>query len=291
MTSPIRFDRDRGDWGSEKNGEPFIYADGVLTPWNPDKLVLHWGGGTDPDGPDDIPDEAWEERILTGWQKYHIRSKGWFDIAYGYAVGNTGLRYRLRGLNRQGATSGDYDDDGIPENHEALALVWVGGSAGEPTEEAYRSMAWLIFDFFRMMGRETEVTGHRDHKATTCPGPEWYAWIEREGWNDYRDEYEGGPTMDHEGMSLGELRDAHDAGTIPSWSPWADYLEAGGSTVPESGSWPVWRFDLAWFWKKFIAPLGSRTSSLEARVAALENAEPGSGGTPTEPFSATITPN
>ncbi|KAA3641916.1 MAG: hypothetical protein DWP92_00245, partial [Armatimonadetes bacterium] len=108
-------------------------------------------------------------------------SKGWTDIAYNTAIGNTGLKYRCRGYNRSGATSGDFDNDGIPENSEAYALVWIGGTAGRPSLEAYRAMGEAIRELMALYG-PLEVTVHSDHKATACPGDDWRAWRDAKGW-------------------------------------------------------------------------------------------------------------
>lgn len=199
----IRYTHDRADWGAQRWAfvpdvgrtlVPYLYADGTLLPWKRDKIVIHWGGNTDPDGSDDVPTEAEEKAILRGWQRYHMDSRGWTDIAYNAGVGNTGSKYRLRGNNRSGATSGDYDHDGIPENYEAFAIVWIGGSRGTPTEAAYRAMAEIIEDIFAEQG-EIPVTVHSDHKATACPGDDWRAWVARRGWEDHRNEESN--TMDY----------------------------------------------------------------------------------------------
>lgn len=190
----IRYTHDQLDWGSQRRAfvpdtghvlVPYSYPDGTLLPWKRDKIVIHWGGGTDPDGSDDVPTLEESMAILRGWQRYHL-GRGWTDIAYNAAVDNTGHKFRLRGNNRSGATSGDYDRDGIPENHEAFAIVWVGGAAGTPTEAAYRAMAEMIHDIFAEQG-EIPVTVHSDHKATACPGPDWRAWVARRGWEDYEE--------------------------------------------------------------------------------------------------------
>lgn len=169
----VSFDRDQAAWGSR-----LTYPDGT-TSFNLDKIVIHWGGLTN----GGAGSEAVESRILRGWQGYHIDSKGWSDIAYGYAVGQTGLRYRLRGWNRQGATSGDIDDDGIPENAEAVSFVWIGGTktAGGPSPAALRSLGRLILDVFAEYG-EVPVTVHSDHKATSCPGDDIRSWVNARGW-------------------------------------------------------------------------------------------------------------
>lgn len=166
----IHFDLDQFEWGSRTN-----YPDHTKFPFNPDKVVIHYGGTTWPgDG------QEFEMDRLRRWQRYHMDGRGWTDIAYNYAVGQSGLSYRLRGSNRSGAQSGDYENDGIPENYEAFGIVWIGGVPHEPSEAAYATMGRLV--------RESEmptIIGHSDIKGTTaCPGDFWRAWMARRGWED-----------------------------------------------------------------------------------------------------------
>ena len=172
----IPVDYDQAAWGSSR-----IYGDGALSGlWIPDKVVVHWGGSTVP--PATLEGEM---RLLRGWQRFHIRTRGWRDLAYNYAIGNaTGSRFRGRGWNPSGATSGDYEGDGIRENAEAVACVWLGGSGGPISTVAYRSMARLVSDILAVVDNEPDVViGHRDVKGTTtCPGDEWAGWIQAEGW-------------------------------------------------------------------------------------------------------------
>ena len=171
----ITVDRDQAGWRSSR-----IYDDGALAGlWVPDKVVVHWGGVTVPP-----VTKAGERSLLRGWQRFHINSRGWRDIAYNYAVGNSGERYRLRGWNPSGATSGDFEGDGIPENNEAVAVVWLGGSGGAISAEAYAAMGVIVAEILGAIDVDPElVIGHRDVKGnTTCPGDEWWDWIQAEGW-------------------------------------------------------------------------------------------------------------
>ena len=185
MTIPV--DYDQADWGSTR-----IYGDGELSGlWVPDKVVIHWGGST-------IPPltRRGERSLLRGWQRYHRNRKGWRDIAYGYAVGNSGSTYRLRGLNPQGATSGDYEGDGIRENAEAVACVWLGGSGGRISKQAYEAMGRLVRSVLAEIGSDV-VIGHRDVKHnTTCPGDAWWDWIQEAGWVDEEDDLDYRKTID-----------------------------------------------------------------------------------------------
>ncbi len=164
----ISYDYSQHDWGAIRP-----MADGTYGTMNPDKVVIHWGGG----GPA-AEGHAEEVAFLRSWDHFHYYTKGWDGgLAYNYGVGNTGLVYRLRGMNQSGATSGDFDGDGIPENKEALAFLWIGGLKGKPSEAAYQSMERII----RESGLDN-ITGHLEHKATACPGPEWMHFIAEESW-------------------------------------------------------------------------------------------------------------
>lgn len=169
MTS-IPYDYDQDDWGAQR-----VFADGDLEGrWDVDKWVIHYGGNAT-DAATNAALEPWALRI---YEQAHL-SRGWRAIAYNYAVGNSGAIYRLRGENPSGATSGDLDDDGIPENNEARAVLWIGGGDQKPSAEAYASMRRLI-NSDPWIG----ITVHSDHKATRCPGDYWRHWVADEGWND-----------------------------------------------------------------------------------------------------------
>ena len=189
----IPFDVNQSGWGSR-----YTYPDGTKKPWKVDKWVLHYGGGGNVAGSlekarswiddwharhtGDCPVEARfpsvdnEQYMLRHWQAYHVDGRGWTDIAYNYAVGQSGTIYRLRGENRSGATSGDYDGDGIKENYEARAVVWIGGAGQEPTAAAYSALARLWASDPRL------IIGHSDVKATSCPGDPLRAWLKSGGY-------------------------------------------------------------------------------------------------------------
>lgn len=262
------FDVDRDGWGArhtvyDHDDPPFL--EGVSY------VVVHWGGGTA-----QIPADSEDDRLRI-WQAYHIDSKGWTDIAYNYAFGDSGLLYRCRGLNPGGHTSTakDKDPSGTPYNRSSLGIVWVGGANDPdgPSDAAFGALARFI-NSLNPVG--VIVKGHRTVKQengswTACPGEDVLAWIDSRGWES---EAMQGHAND------GEMRATHNAGSIPDWAGWENYLEAGGSTVPDSGSWPAWRYDLAWIYNRFIEPLQNRTTALEMRVAELEAANPPSSTVP-----------
>jgi len=64
-------------------------------------------------------------------------------------------------------------------------------------------------------------------------------------------------------------RDLADPQGVPRWSPWDEYVEAGGTSIPESGPWPAQRYDLAWYWKRFVKPLEEENDELRLDLTNL----------------------
>ncbi len=241
MNIPVDFDQD--DWGALVPMDDGTYGTMV-----PDKVVIHWGGGTKVEEAS-VP---WEMDRLRRWDRYHLNGKGWAGgLAYNYAAGNSGSKYRARGWNQSGATSGDYEGDGIPENKEALALLWVGGAASVPTDVAFDAMSELIRDIMAADPNVTRVIGHRDVRGTTsCPGDIWMQYIEEERWKKMttRDDKadDGLPVHDS------NYRKAVDAGVM------SNFTQPGGVAFND---------EIATF---FVRAGVFDIAALEARIVALE---------------------
>jgi len=155
------------DWGARIN-----YANWADTPFIKDNVAIHWGGTHAPTWADGV--EA-EMAILRGWESYHLDSKGWRGIAYGYGVGASGTVYQLRGKNNYGAHQGDEDNDGISNNKEVVPIVAImGEGSGGPTAEMWLGMRALYQYLIKQpwTDGDLKVFGHREiqPKATQCPG-------------------------------------------------------------------------------------------------------------------------
>jgi hypothetical protein len=135
----------REEWGAEpaRLSTPHIddYSDGVF--W-------HWLG-------DAYPEQMIDRQILQSVQRYHMNTKGWYDIAYNYAIGRTAVTYELRGENQGGATKG--------YNRKSIAIVFLIG-VGELPTPAMLQAAWQLTATLP----NPSVRPHRDVVNTTCPG-------------------------------------------------------------------------------------------------------------------------
>ncbi len=173
------------EWGARIN-----YDTKVWRPWQPDKYVIHWGGSPGGTYGDAVKGNVADEmEQLRRWEAFHIDVRGWLGIAYNRAIGNSGTLYRLRGDNRSGATSGDYESDGIPENHEGDAYLFILGEGNEPSDKALTTFTAVY------AANPRPVIGHRDvflnsgtGTNTVCPGMTLWNWVQNEG-------YKGGSSM------------------------------------------------------------------------------------------------
>lgn len=148
-----------------------------------DKVIVHYGGNAtfagDPERAADKgyawPSYAVERAVLRIYEQSHL-SRGWRGLAYGWAVGQSGNVYRIRGWNRYGAHRGDLEPDGIPENDEGIPILCLIGGDQEPTAEMEQSLDWLIRFLGVSKGVDFKVYGHQEiaqigeGTQTACPG-------------------------------------------------------------------------------------------------------------------------
>ncbi len=106
------------------------------------------------------------------WQMYH-RSVGWPDLAYHFIIGRNGEVYEGRPFSKAGDTATAYDTAGH------LLLVMEGDfGVSTPTAGQLEALARMVaWGSSRFGVPVDEITGHRDHAATVCPGTSLYARI------------------------------------------------------------------------------------------------------------------
>lgn len=163
------------EWGASIN------YNALNDPWVPkDKIIIHFGGGPNSAGDPPYSQEK-EMVVLRSWEAYHL-SKGWRGIAYNYAVGQSGTIYRLRGWNWNAGQyeSDDVDYDGISDNNESIAVVFILGGDEErqqaPTPAAIAAFESLRAYIEQATGGRLPLYGHGEvavsgGHSTNCPGP------------------------------------------------------------------------------------------------------------------------
>lgn len=106
-------------------------------------------------------------------QRFHQDSNGWDDIGYAFTFDKAGLIFEGRGWLAVGAHCPGH-------NTSAVGVCYLGDddpSYLDLTHEAKVSFKWLYEQSKSVFGRTLTLLGHRDGKATACPGNEFYAWI------------------------------------------------------------------------------------------------------------------
>ncbi|MFH0980281.1 MAG: peptidoglycan-binding domain-containing protein [Planctomycetota bacterium] len=152
--------------------------------WTPkDKIIVHYGGGANSAGEPDATLATIEYRVRA-YEAYHIDGRGWRGLAYQWWFGQDGTCGRARGWNISGAqySTDDMDEDGWPENEEAVAVLWVGGGNQQPTPAAIATFERLRAYLEETMGQPMKLYGHQEvdpiAHPTACPGPNWMSYIE-----------------------------------------------------------------------------------------------------------------
>lgn len=118
--------------------------------------------------------------MIRGIYAYHVRSRGWCDIGYNFLVDKFGRVFEGRYGGRQfpvvGAHTGGYNTDSF-----GVSLIGNFETAA-PTaammEATARTIAWKLDGNYHspltrvvLSGKSLiRVSGHRDTKATACPG-------------------------------------------------------------------------------------------------------------------------
>ncbi|KAJ8317122.1 hypothetical protein KUTeg_005026 [Tegillarca granosa] len=112
-------------------------------------------------------------QALKGIQNYHIDSRGYNDIGYSFLIGQDGNVYEGRGWNSQGAHTKNHND-------HSFAASFMGNFMSHlPVQKALDAAQALIECGVAKGYIEGDYSlyGHRDVKATSCPGDSLYNHI------------------------------------------------------------------------------------------------------------------
>lgn len=110
-------------------------------------------------------------------RKSHLANtkEGYSDIAYNYGACPHGFLLEGRGIGKRTGANGNQD-----LNKAHYAIVGLVGSSGltEPNDAMLGAIRDGI-ELLRQHGAGSEIKGHKDGYATSCPGPKLYAWVQK----------------------------------------------------------------------------------------------------------------
>ena len=152
-------------WGARK---PKSRSTGALSA----KSTGHWNGPTVTIGGKTEWDHSRCPSLVRGIQNFHMDGRGWADIAYNFVVCPHGTIFEGRGLNVRNGANGT--NKGNMTSH---AIMWLSGERNPFTESEKRGFKECSRYIDEKTAAPAECIGHRDHKATACPGNERYNWI------------------------------------------------------------------------------------------------------------------
>ncbi|XP_034828319.1 peptidoglycan-recognition protein LB-like [Maniola hyperantus] len=105
-------------------------------------------------------------RAMRAMQDFHQLSNGWDDIGYNFAVGSDGQAYEGRGWDRVGAHA-------VGFNSRSIGIVLIGDWVSiVPPQIQLETTKQLIAVGVELgyISPEYRLIGHRQTKATECPG-------------------------------------------------------------------------------------------------------------------------
>lgn len=132
----------------------------------------HWNGPIVRVGGQSKWDHSRCASLVRGIQNFHMDSRGWQDIAYNFLVCPHEYIFEGRGLNIANGANGT--NTGNRTSHAICSLAGEGNDF--PVEEK-RAFKYCVKHIADRTKAPNDAIGHRDHKATACPGNDRYNWI------------------------------------------------------------------------------------------------------------------
>lgn len=102
-------------------------------------------------------------------------SEGYIDIAYSAMVCPHGYVFEGRGLHHKTAANGNST---LNWNHYAVCGMVGDSGLTQPTDAMLNGIRDAIEWFQAQGGAGSEIKGHRDGYATSCPGEPLYNWVQ-----------------------------------------------------------------------------------------------------------------
>lgn len=235
----------RSAWGAV----PPARHPGTLDPQAVVGLAFHWPAMAQP--------KRTREQValaLRSWQRYHMGTMGWSDIAYQIAVDQAGRAWYLRGLGSRSAANG-----GTTVNGTFGALLLVLAPGEEPSDAMIATVREVVADHRRLFPRSDRLVGHgaiRPGGGTECPGPAVRAHLARGTFE---------PTQEDDMPTPEDVAKA----------VWNSELATPGASDPMRAKWLLSQaHNRAGIAAQGVADLGADMAQLARMVKALPGATP-----------------
>lgn len=111
-------------------------------------------------------------QLVRGIQNFHMDTRGWSDIAYNFMECPHGYTFEGRGLDVINSANGT--NIANQNSHAICALSGEGNPFKMGEKVGFKAAVKYISD---KTGAPNICVGHRDQKATACPGDERYNWL------------------------------------------------------------------------------------------------------------------
>ncbi len=157
----------RAEWGAK----PSRYALTRITSTR--GVKVHYEGA----GTGDLGDHGKCAPHMRALQASHLAntSENYSDIAYNYVVCPHGYAFEGRGAGYKCGANGNGTLNAA--HYAVCGMVGTSGQT-EPTDAMKRGILEAIAELRAKGGAGSEIKGHKDGYATSCPGPALYAWVQ-----------------------------------------------------------------------------------------------------------------
>lgn len=138
-----------------------------------DGFVVHHSAGPQP-----MDDIEGAERVRA-IQRFHQDARGWVDVGYNFLIDGGGNLYQGR-PTIDGDQARAAHSPGVNSTHVGICLMGcfhppASGCDDAPTDEQIDALVRLCRHLVaRYWMRSPELAGHRDLRATACPGDRVY---------------------------------------------------------------------------------------------------------------------
>ncbi len=161
----ISFDYQREAW--QEPTKPVTGSSAFLGWPQITNLVLHYPGADFADldfNNDNTIDYRDTAQLLRNMQSSYLASRG-YSLGYNACVGHEGASWEIRGDTWMCAANGS-----VTTNRDSFAIIIIVDDQAPANDDQVRKVRELVAQARMLSGKNLPILGHRELKATTCPG-------------------------------------------------------------------------------------------------------------------------